>query len=240
MSLKEKVNDIIYDYFYEIMNNYNQTALLLNSCEKAATYYHSKSSRLVLDTTHNIPLEFRLESDIGTVFTKKELIEQYEKKLLLKIVKDYLIATVATLDGLMEDLYEEILRDQEKDKTDEQIKKMVKWGENQLPYDLITRVPKLQTHTNPKGFKLEDFLLTYEYLRQIRHAVIHCKGNLQRRHLNKMNSLEEKMNEKQKMSVKQFHDGQTVKLNPLTTYILRHWCLTFISFLAVAMRESLS
>ncbi|MDE5414185.1 hypothetical protein [Alkalihalobacterium chitinilyticum] len=239
MSLKERVSNILHEYFEVLMDNYNQTALLLNACDKSATYYHAKSSKLALDTTANIPGDFRLTTDVSTIFTKKQLIEQYERKLSVKLAKDYLITTVATLDGLMEDIYEEVLIEQEVDKTEDQIKKMVRWGENSIPSDIMNRIPLLKEHTNPKGYKLEDFLYTYEHLRQIRHATVHTKGQLRQRHLRKMNSLEEKMNEKQLGSVKQFYSGGQVVLSPLTTFVLRHWCLNYISFLSVAINESI-
>ncbi|WP_281202204.1 hypothetical protein [Cytobacillus kochii] len=238
MGLHDEAKNILYNGFEEIMDNYNQTALLLNSCEKAVTYYHSKTSRVAVDTTANIPSEFKLESDIGTVFAKKQLIEQYERRLALKLAKDYLVTTIATLDGLMEELYELVLTHQEPDKTEEQIKRMIRWGETGVPGDLINRLPLLETHSNPKGFMLEDFFNTYEHLRQIRHATVHTKGQLRKRHLSKMQSLEEKMNEKQRESVQQFYAEDKVVLSSLTTFVLRHWCLTFISFLTVAIREA--
>lgn len=238
LPLHVEVNQIMFNGFEEIMDNYNQTALLLNSCEKAATYYHSKTSRIAVDTTENIPAEFKLESDIGAVFPKIQLLEQYESKLALKLAKDYLITTIATLDGLMEDLYELVLTHQEPDKTEEQIKKMVRWGEDGIPGDLINRLPLLETHANPKGFKLQDFLNTYEHLRQVRHATVHTKGQLKKRHLAKMQTLEGKMIEKQRESVQQFYARDKVILSPLTTFVLRHWCLTFISFLTVVISEA--
>lgn len=238
MLLHDEAKSILTNGFMDIMENYNQTALLLNSCEKAAIYYHSKKSSLTLSTTRNIPADFQLDSDIGTVFAKKQLIEQYERKLALKLAKDYLVTTIATLDGLMEELYELVITHQETDKTEEQIKRLIRWGEQGVPGDLIKRLPLLETHENSKGFKLEDFLNTYEHLRQIRHATVHTKGQLRRRHLSKMQTLEEKMNEKQSKSVKQFYDGDKVVLSPLTTYVLRHWCLNFISFLTVAISEA--
>jgi len=238
MGLHNEAERILFNGFEEIMDNYNQTALLLNSCEKAATYYHSKTSKVAVDTTANIPVEFKLESDIGTVFAKKKLIEQYERKLALKLAKDYLVTTIATLDGLMEDLYELVIIDQEPDKTEEQIKRMIRWGENGIPRDLINRLPLLEIHINPKGFKFEDFLNTYEHLRQIRHATVHTKGQLRKRHLSKMQTLEEKMNEKQRQSVRQFYDEDKVVLSSLTTFVLRHWCLTLISFITVAISEA--
>jgi len=240
MDLQSKIENILYTYFEAMMENYNQTALLLHACEKTATYFHSKSSKLRLDTTANIPQDFKMTTDISTVFTKKDLLNQYEKKLALKLAKDYLITTVATLDGLMEDIYEEILKEQETEKTEEQIKKMVRWGENSLPSDLMNRLPTSNTHTNLKGHKLEEFLWTYEHLRQIRHATIHAKGQLGQRHLNKISSLEERMDEKQLGSVRQFYMENQVVLSPLTTFVLRHWCLTYISFLTIAMKESIN
>lgn len=245
MDFKKKVQSILISYSTEIVENYNQTALMINSCEKAATYYHSRSSKLQLDTTTNIPGEFKFKFDLGisygsTVYKKKDLIEQYEKKLHFKLVKDYLVTTVTTFDSMMEDLYEQVLIEQEKDKTEEQIKKLLRWGDIYLPSDLITRLPILQSHANLKGYKLEDFLYTYEYLRQIRHATVHSKGKLQQRHLNKMMSLEDKMNEKQKISVNQLHNGEDVLFTGYTIYMLRHWCLTFINFVIVAFNKATS
>ncbi len=239
MGLQDGAKDILYNCFEEIMDNYNQTALLLNSCERAAVYYHSRTSRVTINTIGNIPAEFRLDTDISRNFSKKELIEQYEKKLALKLAKDYLVTTAATLDGLMEDLYELVLTHQESDKSEEQIKRMIRWGDPGIPGDLITRLPVLETHTNRLGYKLEDFLNTYEHLRQIRHATVHTKGLLRSRHLSKMETLEAKMNDKQRESVKQFYVDDIVVLSPLTTLVLRHWCLTFISFLTVAITEAI-
>lgn len=236
--MREGLEGITYSYLEVLMENYNQTALLINACDKALTYCHSKSSKLVLDTIGNIPSELRLSTDISSVYTKEKLVSQYSDDLLTKLARDYLITTVVTLDGLMEDIYEQILLLQEKEKTEEQIKKMIGWRDNQLPYDIIERLPNLKTHVNPKGHKLEEFFYTYEHIRQIRHAIIHCQGNLQQRHLRKMNSLEEKMNVKQRASVKQFYRGESVIVNHSTTFLLRHWCLTFMSFLHVALLES--
>ncbi|NLP52037.1 hypothetical protein [Bacillus sp. RO1] len=238
MGLQEEAAIILSNGFEEIMDNYNQTALLLNSCDKAASYYHSKTSRITIDTTANIPTDLKLQTDIGTIFAKKQLIEQYEHKLGLKLAKDYLVATIATLDGLMEDLYELSIAHQEPEKTEEQIKRMIRWGDKGIPVDLIVRLPFLKEHKNPKGFKFEDFLNTYEHLRQIRHATVHTKGQLRKRHLSKIHSLEEKMEAKQRDSVQQFYREDKVVLSPLTTFVLRHWCLTFISFITIAIEEA--
>ncbi|MEG0388850.1 MAG: hypothetical protein RR582_11015 [Niameybacter sp.] len=115
---------------------------------------------------------------------------------------------------------------------------MIGWRDNQLPYDIIERLPFLKTYVNPKGHSLEEFFYTYEHLRQIRHAIIHCQGSLQQRHLKKMYSLEEKMNDKQRESMKQFYQGETVNVNHSTTFLLRHWCLNFISFLTGTLLEA--
>ncbi|WP_404356854.1 hypothetical protein LG291_24835 [Cytobacillus firmus] len=238
-NLSLKIKEMLDKYFSEIMENYNQTALLLNSCKKAATYYHSKSSKTAIDTTSDLPSDFKLNTDISTIFIKKELINQYENKLSVKLAKDYLITTVATLDGLMEDLYEVILIEQEPDKSEDEIKGMISWRDPGLLFDLQNRLPTLKTHTNPKGYKLEDFLHTYEHLRQIRHALIHSKGRLNKRHIKKMLSLEDKMNEKQRESVQQLYKDKQVVLSPQITFLLRHWCLTYFGFLTVALKESI-
>lgn len=237
--MRVKLEKIAYSYIEVLIENYNQTALLINACDKALTYYHSKSSKLALDTTKNIPNELKLSTDITSIYNKKDLITQYNKELMTKLAKDYLITTVVTLDGLMEDIYEQILIFQETDKTEEQIKRMIGWRENQLPYDIIERIPNLKIYVNAKGHKLEEFFYTYEHLRQIRHAIIHCQGKLQQRHLRKMTNLEEKMNIKQRESMKQFYQGERVNVNHSTTFLLRHWCLTFMSFLTGALLESI-
>jgi hypothetical protein len=239
MDCKKVIDDLLYEAYFNITKDYDKTALLLNACEICYDFYSIREENIGLLTAGNIPPEYRLPLEMLTPYDKKKLMEQYAKELPIKIVKDYLITTISTLDGLIEDIYEVVLMNQERDKTEEQIKKMVRWGEGFLPNDLLDRLPKLKEHKNPKGYTLRNFFDVYEILRQLRHALIHTKGELKRKHLRKIAQLEENIPESARISNTEIIKDNKVNLMPATAYILRFWVYNFVSFLIVAMREAL-
>jgi hypothetical protein len=121
--------------FMEVLGVYNSTALLINSCHIAKDIYKDISDPdFRLSTTQGIPIEYQLpDLEIEYLYKANELKEQYEKRLLQVLCKNYLVTIVSVFDAALEDIYEMLLPLQDSDLTDEKIGKIVRaaWVNNQ-------------------------------------------------------------------------------------------------------------
>ncbi|KEO71668.1 hypothetical protein [Anditalea andensis] len=162
----------------KIVNNYSEYALLINACDLAAKRYADKKDTSHLSTTQNIPYELRLDNEIEVRYSNENLVKTYKEEVLNKVLENYLIASISVVDGILEDLYEILLKYNEPELSDEDIGRRVNssWRNDSLLNYLIH--PDGANLKEPKGFNMkyrETFLRYYE-LRIIRHAIIHTSS----------------------------------------------------------------
>lgn len=236
--MKDEILDKIYHVSNVIIDSYDHYALLTNACDIAKKRYKSASNDIRVLTNGNIPNEFRLPLEVNKDLGKYKLIHLYENDILDKISSDYWVTTISVLDGLLEDIYEILLIHE--GLSEEQIKKKVNFRDGALPYVLLDKIPNIRGRKNAKGYELEDFFHVYECLRQIRHAIVHCKGVLQDNHWKKINTIENRIkNNELKLSNSGLIKDGKVNLSVQNMYVLRYWANTFVAFLLVDIDETL-
>lgn len=237
--MKDSILDKIFQVSEDIIDTYDHYALLTNACDIARKRYNRAPDSTRVLTNGNIPQEFRLPMEINKDLGKHRLVRLYENDILKKISSDYFVTTISIIDGLLEDIYEIILN-HESNLDEKQIKAKVQFREGALPYVFLDIIPNIRGRKNSKGYELEDYFHAYEVLRQIRHAIVHSRGVLQERHLKRINTIEERINNEQlKLSTSGIIRDGKVDLDMYTMYVLRHWAHTFVAFLLVDIDEVL-
>lgn len=197
---KEKSIEHIGIGIAKIIGNYTDYALSINACDIAAKRYESLTEPIVLSTTQNIPNELRLDSfEMDVQFKNEELVKKYRTESLIKIFENYLIRSISVVDGILEDLFEIILKNEE-NLDDSQIEKNISnaWRNDNLKNYL----------TNPNGLNLKkpngmnmsfgETFTRYLELRIVRHAIIHTNGTLTEKDYNRLKEFEGKTPDERK------------------------------------------
>ena len=183
---------------------YTDYALILNACDVASKRYETIKETTGLSTTTNIPKELRLDGfEIDIQFTNKELIKEYKTDILNKVFENYLIRSISVVDGILEDLYEILLRNED-NLDDAEIEKRISnaWRNDNLKNYLIN--PNGLNLKKPNGMKMdfEETFIRYLELRIIRHSIIHTNGILTEKDFNRLKGYEEKtINERKFMAL---------------------------------------
>ncbi|MFD2910136.1 hypothetical protein ACFSX9_15505 [Flavobacterium ardleyense] len=191
---KEKSIEHIGIGISKIIGNYTDYVLLINACDVASKRYETMENPIVLSTTQNIPEPLRLDSfEMDVQFTKEELVNEYSSDILIKIFENYLIRSISVVDGILEDLFEIILKCED-NLAESEIEKSISnaWRNDNLKNYL----------TNPNGLNLkkpdgmnmsfDETFMRYLELRIIRHAIIHTNGILTEKDYNRLKEFEEK------------------------------------------------
>lgn len=229
--------------FMEVLGVYNDTALLINSCHLAKDMYKSINDPCFrLSTTQGIPIEYQLpDLEIEYLYKATELTEQYGKRLLQVLCKNYLVTIVSVFDATLEDIYEMLLPLQDSSLTDEKIGKLVRaaWvnnknGETNLRSFFIDTL-NLKT---PEGndSTLGMVFDRYEEVREIRHAVVHNNSLISQKNSKKLKELSERLplelRERSLISLSNIgfiHDNK-VELDIADLCLLRAWFYKIISY----------
>ena len=229
--------------FIEVLNVYTDIALLINSCHVAKGMYEDISDPdFRLSTTQGIPIEYQLSDlEIEYDFEASELIEQYEKRLIEILCKNYLVTIVSVFDAALEDIYEMLLPLKNGDLTEDKINKLVRaaWANNR------------NGQTNLRSFFIDDLNLKspkdnlsaldvafdrYEEIREIRHAVVHNNGSISQKNKDKLKELSERLppelRQKSLISLSniRFIHNDEVQLNVADLCLLRAWFYRIISY----------
>lgn len=184
----------------KIIGNYTDYALLINACDIAAKRYETIKEPIVLSTTQNIPNELRLDSfEMDVQFKNEELVKEYRTDILIKIFENYLIRSISVVDGILEDLYEIILKNEE-NLEDSEIEKNISnaWRNDNLKNYLTN--PNGLNLKQPNGINIsfDETFIRYLELRIIRHAIIHTNGILTEKDYNRLKEFEEKTPDERK------------------------------------------
>lgn len=246
--IKKKAIDRLLRAFYEAIELYTDTALLLNASDIAKQRYENIYDSTVLSTTCNIPPDYRCRREFDRSFYPSELVEKYSGTLITVLSLNYLVRAVALFDACLEDIYETLLPVYDLSLTVEKVTKRVRsaWTEkkdsnkSQLRYfftdELCLQSPKRYQQNTP------DMLFDrYEEMREIRHAVIHNEGILAKKHQDKLKLLSERLPEELRVlsfANPDFIANNKVDMGVLEIYVIRKWLFDAISYLILSFQES--
>jgi hypothetical protein len=190
---KEKSLEHIGTGIAKIIGNYTDYALLINACDVASKRYKNITGTSGLSTTQNIPQHLRLDGfEMDLQYTNEELVEKYRTDILNRVCENYLIRSISVVDGILEDLYEIVLKIED-NLDDNEIEKCVSnaWRNDNLKNYLIN--PNGLNLKEPNGMKMtfEETFIRYLELRIIRHAIIHSNGILTEKDYKRLKEYEE-------------------------------------------------
>ncbi|MEK4286661.1 hypothetical protein [Paenibacillus sp. FSL P4-0502] len=227
----------------KLIDNYNDTAILINAVHVAIDRYEKKGNNVGLSTTKNIPQRYRLAIlEMDYVFDKNKLIRRYRNESINKIARDYLITTVSTLDAYLEEVYAVLLKKKDPTFTDKQIDKEVResWRDEKIRKFMV----------NEANILVRDGKLTtpdmafdrYQEFRILRHAVVHNDNILSNKHIAQLNDLNSRLPDKYKeigytMLESEFIDKNKIILDNKLVFGTRKWAFEFLAFIAVGLEE---
>ncbi|NER84001.1 MAG: hypothetical protein F6K42_31555 [Leptolyngbya sp. SIO1D8] len=236
--------------FAEVLGVYNDTALLINSSHVAKDKYEGISDpNFRLSITQGIPPQYQLpDLEIEFMFNSDELVEQYGKRLIEVLCKNYLVTIVSVFDAALEDIYEMLLTLQNKQLTNERINRLVRsaWASNQ------------NGRSNLRSFFIDELCLKspegndstldmvfdrYEEIREIRHAVVHNGGLLSQKNKSRLKELSERLPPELRQralisldNVGFIYDGK-VELDIADLCILRAWFYKIVSYFSKVLES---
>ncbi len=201
---KEKAVEHIGIGIAKIVGNYSEYALLINACDVSANRYENKTDSTHLSTTQNIPPALRLDHEIEVTYSNENLVKAYKNDVLKKVLENYIIASVSLVDGILEDLYEILLKSEQSELSESEIEKKVNssWRNDSL-LKYLTDEDALNLK-EPNGFEMEyrETFIRYYELRIIRHAIVHSSGKITDRDYARLQSYEnETVNERKGMAI---------------------------------------
>lgn len=170
----------------KIVNNYSESALLINACYVAVEKYESLAPERILSTTAMIPEPLRLPIDLDVQYSFGELVVKYPSDVLDIVLRNYLIVSVSIVDAILEDLYEHFLKVLNPAITDRDLEKTVRlaWTNDSL-LNFLTAPDKVNLQ---KPAHLEtpvlEALMRYNELRIVRNTLLHTSGRLSDKNYN--------------------------------------------------------
>lgn len=231
-------------YIDSVMTNYNLTATLLNAVDVAKTSYEQRKGEFILSTIMNIPPELKLEPiDIDKQYCKDDLIRLYKTDTITKIATDYLVHTVAIIDAYIEDVYR-YLRDNFSELLEGEKFDKLPWRNDSFR-KLVNKIPL----SKPKGriSTIEMTLDRCEEIRELRHAILHQRGEIKPSQIEKF----KKFRERGERTLREqglegafgtFVDflivDNVVKPNVLLIYAIRKWSYEFLFYMMKCYEET--
>lgn len=231
--IKEELKHLIILGELKIIENYNKTALLINACDVSKKRYKKMKGEMFLSTTQNIPSALRLAMEIDTQFGKDELVEKYENELIESICESYIVSSISIIDGILEDMYEVLLKGEAIQYSDKQLENKVRqaWANDNMINYFDTKFNKPEKYE----MELNEAFMRYKELRVIRHSLVHSNGVITSKNLKK---LEEYLNstprERQTYAIlnSKFYDDQDkIILNVHVLLSIRMYIFKFSSYL---------
>lgn len=219
-----------------LIRMYTDTALLMNACDVSARSYEARTDDFQLSTVGNIPATVRLPKEIDVVFHRDQLSPSYRGRVLKRISEDFVVRMISTMDGILEDIYEESLPLIESDLTEKKISQRVRssWamaanGHVELVNFLIDKAGLISPPGNTSTIQMV-FDRYYE-IREIRHALVHTEGVLTPKHLANLSGLASRLppeSQHYSLANKPFIASGSVVLTGSEVLTLRHWAYTTV------------
>lgn len=241
---------VLSKYSLKIVELYTNYALLLNACDVAKKRYENLEENIRLSTIQNIPTQFKKTFDLDYVFYKDELAIKYKSDILDVLISNFIGELISVFDACLEEMYEEILKDQGEDEKDINNKIRNSWrNDNIIDYFINTfkmKKPQGKLTTPTLAFNL------YKELREFRHAIIHNDGVLSEKNKNNLLKLSEEtlknaedegidkdlmLNMYKLFKESGFIKDDVLKPNVNIIYFLRYWILDEIAYLGQCMDE---
>ncbi|MFB2891387.1 hypothetical protein ACE1CI_00420 [Aerosakkonemataceae cyanobacterium BLCC-F50] len=246
--IKKTAVDRLARAFKEAIELYTDTALLLNACDIARKRYENIHNLPFLSTTCNIPQDYQYRIEFDLIFEPPELIQEYSEPLLKVLSLNYLVRAIALFDACLEDIYGTLLPVYDISLTVEKVTKRVlsAWTEkqnyrkSQLRCFFTDELGLKSPERYPKN-TLDMLFDRYEEMREIRHAVVHNKGVLAKKHQDKLKLLSERLPEELRhlsLANADFLETNTVNMEVLQIYMIRYWLFEAISYLMISFQES--
>lgn len=196
--LKEKIQKELLNTSLNLLKDYTNTALLINSISVARERYTNADEKIILSTTSNIPKNHRLELDLDIQFNKTELIEKYSKETIEIVIKSYVVNSVSLVDFALEAIYGYMLEEQELELSDTEVLKKIRssWSNDNLINYFISTTG-IQDDNDGKCRLLQAFQNYKEY-RIIRHSLVHSNGKLEDKHIDQIDIMYNNSDESRK------------------------------------------
>lgn len=252
--MKEKLikdcKNVLSKYSLKIVELYSNYALLLNACDVARKRYENLEENIKLSTIQNIPKHLKKPLDLEYVFYKEDLAIKYKSDILDVLISNFIGELISVFDACLEEMYEEILKDQGEDEKDITNKIRNSWrNDNIIDYFINTfkmKKPQGKLTTPTLAFNL------YKELREFRHAIIHNNGVLSEKNKNNLLKLSEEtlknaenegidkdlmLNMYKLFKESGFIKDDILKPDVNIIYFLRYWILDEIAYLSQCMDE---
>lgn len=187
--LRETIQQKLLEASIKILKDYTNSALLINSCHLAIERYGDINKPVHLSTTRNIPQPLRLDVEIEEELLNDELVKRYSSETQNLIYEQYVSNSVSVIDGVFEDIYEELLKKFEPNLSEKQINDKIRaaWAQNSL-IEYFIQNTGVQDSTNPKK-RIKEAFDRYKEYRIIRHALMHNKGVLSDKHIRQLDEI---------------------------------------------------
>lgn len=237
------------DGAHALVTMYTDTALTLNACDVAAKSYAARKDDFFLSTTHNIPPEFRLPTELDMSYLRHELPDKYQTAVVRRICEDFVIRLISLLDGIFEDILEAVTPLIEPGITDVEVSKRVRsaWQQEQNGHVKVLNYLVAQAGLKSPAAKkstVEMVFDRYNEMREIRHALVHTAGTLSDKHLKRLNELSERLPPELRygsLAGSEFLKTGHVELDVQVILGLRHWAYTTIlGYLRAAFQQSVT
>lgn len=172
----------------KILNNYTESALLINACCLAKDRYLTMTETTVLSTTSNIPSALRLDNEVDVQYNSNELVKKYSIDIQNRIAQNYTIISISLVDAILEDLYQYFLKLYNPQISEIDLEKKIRnsWTDDNLM--TFFNEPQKTNLQKPKD-KDSDFteaFMRYSELRIVRHTLLHTNGKLTEKNYKKL------------------------------------------------------
>jgi hypothetical protein len=227
----------------EIINNYSENALLINSCFVSAERYRTITGTTGLSTTINIPFPLRLDNEIDVQYTNEDLVKKYSLDVQNIVFKNYIIASISLVDAILEDLYEHFIKSYTPGITDNDLEKQIRnaWTNDNI---LTFLTDPTRTNLQKPNDKLTEFteaFMRYSELRIIRHTLLHTNGKLSDKNYQKLqNNLAITPNERKHFAIANsplFNANREITLSINHILSIRQYLDRFLMYLFQSINE---
>ncbi|PWK07037.1 hypothetical protein [Tumebacillus permanentifrigoris] len=235
--LKDITKIIVNEFSVRLMQNYDNTALLINACYVSANSYAELRGEKNISTTGGIPVKYRLsqkiEDDLETIFSRIDMVHAYKTTAIDKVIKDYFITTISIVDAFLEELYKLLIKFKDNQADEDKIVRRINsmWtNDNFRIYVLNSGLLKQDRGMLAKNYPISIWFDTYDEFRIIRNCVVHSGGQLTEKQRSKLAEIVERV--PHRVSVCNLAiDWNEVILHPDFMYFIRMFTFDFLHYL---------
>ena len=222
-----EMENLFNEYEEKLLKNYDTAALLLNSFDITKKHYQGRESNFVLSTINNLPPIYKHPiADIApTHYLREDLLNIYEKQLIVDVTNYYLINTVSTLDLLIESLHKSYSANIKN-------KPMKgRWNYSPTCFDDFNLI-------KPTNYKstLSNAFSAYGVFRTLRHSLVHNDRKMLADNIKKIKNFENGTLSKDSFLNSNYIENNKIILTHDFLYNLRYWAYTFFYYLCDSFR----